>query len=250
MGIFTNKITKTKLEIADRYLANSFHLETKKVSDAELAKTPFRYDIINFLIGTFDREITYLEIGVRVPAHNFDKINAHKKYSVDPGIEREHNPVDFPVTSDAFFGSLDAGEILSKDIQFDVIFIDGLHLAEQVEKDIQNSLKYLSDDGFIVMHDCNPPSESHARETFEYLLSPAGSQWNGTTWKAFLKTRMRNDLFSCCVDTDWGVGIISKKINFGLTTTVKNEFYEYEILKNNRKNALNLISFDALKNFF
>lgn len=250
MGIFTNKNKHNKLDLANRYLTNAFHLETKENSDAELSKMPFRYDIINFLIETLKRDITYVEIGVRVPAHNFDKIKASKKYSVDPGVERQNNPVDFAVTSDEFFESLDSGEILSNDVKFDVIFIDGLHLAEQVDRDIQNSLRYLSDDGFIVMHDCNPPSEYHARESFEYLLSPAGPQWNGTTWKAFLKARTRTDVFSCCVDSDFGVGIISKKINFGEPTTVKNKFYEYSILKQYRKNALNLVSFEQLKNFF
>lgn len=250
MGIFTNKETQEKIDLANKYLRNSFHQDTLDKSTSEFKKQPFRYDIINFLNEKLNRKTIYLEIGVRVLAHNFDKINAAKKYSVDPGVEREHNPVDFPVTSDLFFSQLDKNEILSKDIKFDIIFIDGLHLANQVEKDIDNALRYLSEDGFIVMHDCNPPTEFHARESFTYDLSPAKSQWNGTTWKAFFKTRKRLDVSSCCIDTDWGVGVLSKKINFGKPSHIDNDFFEYLILDENRKESLNLMSFEEFKIFF
>ncbi len=97
------------------------------------------------------------------------------------------------------------GENLSKflnenpDILFDVIFIDGLHLAEQVDRDISNSLKVLKEDGFIVLHDCNPPTEWHAREMYAFYHTPAQGQWNGTTWKAFLKYRNDNSIYSCCI---------------------------------------------------
>lgn len=250
MSIFTNKKTQEKLDLADQYLKNSFHLDTLEKSENEFKKQPFRYEIINFLNEKLNRETVYLEIGVRVLAHNFDKIKATKKYSVDPGVEREFNPVDFPVTSDEFFRQLDQGEILSKDLKFDLIFIDGLHLAKQVDLDIDNALRYLAEDGFIVMHDCNPPTEFHARESFTYELSPAKSQWNGTTWKAFFKTRKRTDLFSCCIDTDWGVGVLSKNVNFGKASSVDNEFFEYLILDDQRKESLNLMSFAAFQKFF
>ena len=137
--------------------------------------------------------------------------------------------------------------MLSDNIKFDVIFIDGLHLAEQVERDISNSLKFLKDDGFIVMHDCNPPSEYHASENYSYRLSPAKDYWNGTTWKAFVKSRQSKDYYSCCIDTDWGVGIISKKINLGNSSSISNPFYEFNTLDLNRKESLNLMNFDSFK---
>lgn len=245
--LFQSKKTKEKLILADKYINDKDYIEAGEKSQKELKKQPFRYDVINYIIETLNRETTYLEIGVRVPAHNFDKINATKKYSVDPGVEREHNPVDFPVTSDEFFNQLESGKILSPDIRFDIIFIDGLHLAEQVAKDIDNSLQYLKEDGYIVMHDCNSPTEFHARETFQHILSPAGGQWNGTTWKAFFQARMRNDISSCCIDTDWGVGIISKHKNLGEKPKKNNPFYEYYLMDEDRKDALNLISFEEFK---
>src|SRR5690554_451772 len=214
----------------------------------EMKKSPKRYDIINYLLASLNRNCSYLEIGVRNPADCFDKIVASCKYSVDPGVEFEENPVDFKLTSDSFFELLKEGRLsISSDIEFDVIFIDGLHLAEQVDRDIKNALDFIKDDGFIVLHDCNPPSEWHAREEHNYRLSPARNNWNGITWKAFVKWRQNKDMFSCCIDTDWGVGVISKSHNIGNPTTVSNPFYDFNVFEKNRKKSLNLVSFDELK---
>lgn len=248
--IIVDKKAISKIELADLYLTNEYHIQTEKKTSLEIQKTPFRYEIINFIISTFNRNVEYLEIGVRKPEDNFNKINAYKKYSVDPGYENEENNVDFKVTSDVFFEQLQNNEILNNNIKFDVIFIDGLHLADQVERDINNSLQFLKEDGFIVMHDCNPPTEFHASENYYYRLSPSKDYWNGTTWKAFFKARKRHDIYSCCIDSDWGVGIISKTKNLGEKSNVENEFFEYRVLENFRKESLNLMSFEEFKDLF
>ena len=50
------------------------------------------------------------------------------------------------MTSDEYFLKIkDTG------IKFDIIFIDGLHLDYQVNLDLKNSLKHLSENGFIVI---------------------------------------------------------------------------------------------------
>lgn len=234
--------------IARKMIDNPVHQEVEIKTKLEISKTPERSLVINFLLSQFDRNNKYLEIGVFKPENNFLKIKSQEKYSVDPGVEYKVNPVDFKMTSDEFFSELDLGKILSKDIKFDVIFIDGLHLAEQVDRDIINSLKYLADDGFLVLHDCNPPSEWHAREEYGYHESPSQAYWNGTTWKAFLKWRFDESVTSCCVDTDWGVGVISKKHLFGKQIAPQNLFFEFKELEANRKQMLNLISFDDFKN--
>lgn len=239
-----------KLSLAEEYLTNKYHLETEKLTDIEVSKKPLRSDIINFILGQFNRETNYLEIGVRHTPENFDLILSKTKYSVDPGYESEINNVDFKLTSDEFFSDLRSGKLLQQDLKFDVIFIDGSHLANQVEKDIQNALDFLVEDGFIVMHDCNPPTEFHASENYYYRLSPSGGFWNGTTWKAFFKTRKRTDIYSCCVNTDWGVGIISKTKNLGSSSKTQNEFFEYHILDENRKESLNLIAIEQFKEMF
>lgn len=235
------------VDLAQKILENhnSFHKEGIQQNQKEGTKVISRTDIINHLLGERENPY-YLEIGVRNPEDNFNHIESKNKYSVDPGVEFGSNPVDFKMTSDIFFERIKSKEIL-KDVRFDVIFIDGLHLAEQVERDINNSLNLIKEDGFIVMHDCNPPSEWHARETYEYKLSPAKGCWNGTTWKAFVRARAKKDIFSCCIDTDWGVGIISKKIKLGIPTNIENPFWEFDIFERNRTAMLNLVSFEEFK---
>lgn len=236
-----------KYRLGSSIMADSYHNQTKILTDKELRKRPLRFDIINFLLNTFDHETKYLEIGLRYPEDNFDMVNSTFKCSVDPGYENSNNPATFKMESDEFFKKLAIGEILEPNIKFDVIFIDGLHLAEQVERDINNSLIYIRDNGYIVLHDCNPPSEFHASETYDYKFSPSNVYWNGTTWKAFFKFRKNPMVYSCCIDTDWGIGIISKNINIGTSCQVENPYFEFRIFEKNRKKSLNLISFQEFK---
>ncbi|MCZ2085197.1 MAG: class I SAM-dependent methyltransferase [Flavobacteriales bacterium] len=248
--VVINKSDLKKISLAEEYLNNEYHINADVLTKSEINKKPLRSDIINFILEYLNRETCYLEIGVRHRHENFDLIQSKIKFSVDPGYESEVNNVDFKMTSDEFFSGLREGNLLNPELKFDVIFIDGSHLANQVQKDIDNALEFLKDDGFIVMHDCNPPTEFHASENYYYRLSPSGVYWNGTTWKAFFNARKRKDIFSCCVDTDWGIGVISKIKEFGTSTNVKNDFFEFYIFKENRKESLNLISIDKFKSFF
>lgn len=236
--------------LGKRMFYDEHFTNTAKLSALENSKLPRRTEIINYFIGMLDAKC-YLEIGVRNPAKNFDKIQCQEKFSVDPGVEFKDNPVDFKLTSDDFFDKLrkDALKITS-DIRFDVIFIDGLHISDQVERDIQNSLEFLSDKGVLILHDCNPPSEYHQREQYGFKNSPATAFWNGTTWKAFYKFRHKENLFSICFDTDWGVGVLSKVKYPGfnlIENAVENEFYEYAVLDKFRKEHLNLMPFEHWK---
>jgi len=224
-----------------------FHKKGEELIQEEFAKKKSRTEVINYLLSLKDFNTKYLEIGVRFPEQNFDKIKSKVKFGVDPGYENKDNPVDFQLTSNQFFEKLKKSEILEQSIKFDVIFIDGLHLAEQVERDINNSLEFIKHDGFIILHDCNPPSIFHTIEFHEYKLSPAKGFWNGTTWKAFFKIRKNKYIFSCCIDSDWGIGIISKTVNLGICSNVENPYYEYKIFDKYRKESLNLITFEEFK---
>ena len=232
-----------------RYLLKNPHfIEGIKKTQKEWNKENSRTEVINFLLSQFDGDTNYLEIGVRDPNDNYNHIKANTKHSVDPGVEFKENPVDFKLTSDSFFEKLDKKEILSDSNKFDVIYIDGLHLADQVDRDINNALNFIKEDGFIVLHDCNPPTQWHAREEYGFHLTPAKGLWNGTTWKAFLKWRFNDTVKSCCVDTDWGIGIISKKRAIGDSIKESNPFFEFKEFELNRNESLNLISFNELKN--
>ncbi len=241
---------KYQFDFARRIFKDDTFFQTYKISKEEGRKKYSRTEIISFLLALTAGE-NYLEIGVRNPDDNFNKIKCKNKYSVDPGVEFKKNPVDYKITSDGFFKEMHAENPnfpFAK--KFDVIFIDGLHLADQVEKDILNSLVFIKDSGFIVLHDCNPPTEFHARESFSFRNSPARGFWNGTTWKAFYKFRYHNELYSICFDTDWGIGVISKTKHPGfnnLTLPVKNPFFEFKSLHKNKKENLNLQSFESWK---
>ena len=188
-----------------------------------------RTDIINYLIQKNNYK-KYLEIGVRDPNSNLNLINVEHKDGVDPA-----GNCNYPVTSDEFFENLDP------EFRYDIIFIDGLHLDHQVEKDILNSLNHLSDDGTIVMHDCNPIKEEHQVE--DYVV---GKTWNGTTWKAYVKYRMNNEYLDMfVVDTDHGVGIIKKGKQ---DLYPKSDILNYKLLDENRKNILNLITIEKFLN--
>lgn len=244
-----NRIKKIKeyYNWGGRFLTDPFHTKVAELNQLEASKQPSRTEVINFLLNSLQRTTVYLEIGVRNPSDNFDLIKADEKYSVDPGLEYEANPVDFKVTSDAFFDGLRNQNYLHPEIRFDVIFIDGLHLAEQVDRDIENALQFIKEDGFIVLHDCNPPTEWHAREEHTYTISPAGQQWNGTTWKGFLKWRYADNISSCCIDADWGIGVISKKPILGKAPKTVNPFYEFGVLETNRKDQLGMVTFDEFE---
>jgi hypothetical protein len=229
-----------------KLIQDPVYLKVQEVIKKEESKSPSRTEIINYLLSQ-KSSTNYLEIGVRNPEDNFEKIKADNKYSVDPGIEFKSNPVDFKMTSDVFFDKLSNNEVLNLNIRFDIIFIDGLHLAEQVDKDIKNAINFIKEDGLIVLHDCNPPSEWHAREDYNFIHTPADEYWNGTTWKAFLKWRFNPTINSCCIDSDWGVGILSKKYEIGKSIDYVNPFFEYKILEENRKHYLNLVDFSTFK---
>lgn len=237
--------------IGKRIIDDKFFVNTNLATQKEIRKRPKRTEIINYLLSLTDSKL-YLEIGVRDPRKNFDKINCHKKYSVDPGVEFEENPVDFKITSDEFFDKLQLGELtIPPESKFDVIFIDGLHISDQVDRDIKNALKFIKDNGFIILHDCNPPTEFHQRESYNFLNSPAHSFWNGTTWKAFYKNRHNSNLYSICFDSDWGVGILAKKQHLefnNIQSSIENPYFEFSKLEGNRKEALNLHSFEDWKN--
>ncbi len=243
-----NRIQKIKkyYNWGGRFLNDHEQIKGTFLNEKEARKSPFRYDIINKLLST-KTDSVYLEIGVRDPKLNFEKINATTKHSVDPGLEFELNPVDFKLTSDAFFEKLKIGAVLDQKVLFDVIFIDGLHLAEQVDRDIENSFTFLKKDGFIVLHDCNPPSEWHARENNAYRLTPAKDNWNGTTWKAFVKWGQKEDIRIACVDTDWGVGVLTKGHTLKPSKMKQDGFFEFSYFEKHKKDLINLMSYEDFK---
>lgn len=107
---------------------------------------------------------SYLEIGIGT-GKLYNSIEIEDKDYCDPAV----NGID----SDTFFKHCK--------IKYDLIFIDGLHHADQVERDILNAWKCLNKDGVILVHDICPKNEA-------MTCVPRGDQkeWTGDVYKAWL----------------------------------------------------------------
>lgn len=185
-----------------------------------------RFDIINYFIKKYGYK-KYLEIGVE-DGDCIKAVSCQLIHGVDPfSVNATHR-----VTSDTFF------EMLRPSFKYDIIFIDGLHVEEQVTRDILNSLAHLEENGVIIVHDCNPPTEWHQR-SYEEAKTNGCRLWNGTVWKSIVCFRQaRPDLQMHVVDTDWGVGIIKR----GSQELLESRLYTWEDFQANREKMLNLIS--------
>lgn len=196
---------------------------TKHFQSVTSYKGTLRTDIIQFLIKRYGYK-SYLEIGVK-GNENFKRIICDVKDGVDPA-----GHCNYPITSDEFFNQ--------NKKKYDIIFIDGLHLHQQVSKDIKNSLRVLNSNGIIVMHDCNPISRDQQEV-------PRTKQriWCGDTWKAFMYYRTRKDLEMYVVDTNNGIGII----RFGKQDPIAITNLTYSEFEKHRTEWLNLISVGRFK---
>lgn len=194
----------------------------------------YRTDIINRYISNYKFE-KYLEIGVG-DGFSIERISAKYKDGVDPGVDPSYSHrcglVNHKMTSDEFFQKIEDSNIL-----YDFVFIDGLHHTEQVDKDIANSLKHLSPNGFIMLHDTNPDS-------YESQLVPRTQAiWNGDVWKSVVKLRCSNpDLEIFTVDADCGCAVL-KRGNQKLYDKVPlSAALNWNYFCVNKKELLNLIS--------
>ena len=175
------------------------------------------YNRISFISTAVQKfqNCRYLEIGCSTNVC-FNAIPAINKIGVDPNAGG--NVKD---TSDNFFKN--------NKKEFDVIFIDGLHIYEQCRKDIINSLKILSKNGFIFLHDMIP------RSWVEENVPRLQSVWSGNVWKVGLELIKTKGIDFFIINADHGVGVVKKK--------EENVVYydDYENIKNLKfKDFLNL----------
>jgi glycosyltransferase involved in cell wall biosynthesis len=186
-----------------------------------------RTELLNHLVQVYGYR-SYLEIGINTPdkkGYNWCGMNVEIKHGVDPNVD-----TTFRITSDDFF----ANHIPHS---YDLIFVDGLHLHEQVTRDIHNALLHLNEGGTVVVHDCNPYSELTQRRF------PVTSAWHGDGWKAIVKLRMEEpDLDIVTVATDEGCTVIRKGHQDLLPVSKEEDPLDYGFLQKHRKEALNLIS--------
>lgn len=201
-----------------------------------------RVEMINYIVENRGYS-SFLEIGVwggrNNPPHN--KIVCENKVGVDPDTKFGGIDSVLPWTSDQYFEFL---YNYKNGVEFDFIFIDGLHLEEQVDKDIENSLNFLSDGGLIMLHDCSPVNEWNAREDYN------GGVWNGTVYKSIVKLRCSNsNMYIETVDDDQGCAIINPSGSQNVFSLVSQDelLNDFSIFDKHREDVLNLISVEEFK---
>ena len=124
----------------------------------------------------------------------------------------------FPLTSDDFFARHDLREVIGKET-FDLAFIDGLHLFEQVLKDFINLERYAGKDSVVLMHDCLPIAPIVAER------ERCTGFWTGDVWRIIpcLKT-FRPDLKIITIPTKpSGLGVVT---NMDAASTVLADNYD------------------------
>ncbi len=193
------------------------------------SKYPSRFQIIQTIID-FKKYKSYLEIGCD-RNQSFSNISIDKRVGVDP-VEGG----TLKMTSDEFF--------LKNKENFDIIFIDGLHEYNQVMRDIKNSLKFLNQNGVILLHDCLP------RNIWNQIFPRINSDWNGDVWKSIVHLRTFNHIDTYTFIADRGIGVIfprsnRKILNLKNRSDFKNLRYKDYFI--NHDEYMNLIYFDKTK---
>lgn len=214
----------------------------RETTTTKVTTKVMRWDVINYMLGGFGR---FLEIGVR-DGSTGRRIRADQKWGVDPSPVKDargHYHKFFEETSDSFFAKLDKSE------KFDVVFVDGLHHASQVYRDVMNALRHLRRGGVVLLHDCNPKSK-------EAQVVPQGKQkhWNGDCWKALVELRARHsELAVRVIDHDEGLGLVmlrgSNKGPCDVTLSGSAFDLDYETLAQRRDELLGLISWKEAISF-
>jgi hypothetical protein len=221
-----------------------------------------RNQLIQSLINKHNFK-SYMEIGVR-EGHVFFLIKCKNKIAIDPNFafQWKQNIKRFislltgsqfyAMTSDDFFAK-HANKVLSTK-KLDVALIDGMHEMDFALRDILNSLRYLSDDGFVIVHDCNPISAERACSFEEWKGRDYEGVWNGDVWKSILYLiRNRTDLEVFVIDTDNGLGVIRKSNGVKSTENIDPASFEvirkmtYSDLEKSRTEFLNLKQTTSIK---
>jgi hypothetical protein len=197
----------------------------------------------------------YLEIGVE-NGHLFFRLKSPCKVAVDPKFIFDTarrvgktilNPYNltnqyFEKTSDAFFEQDAERVFTSKKLQ--LALVDGMHEYQFALRDVENTLRYLSEEGVVIMHDCNPQSEQAAGRFEDWREGV----WNGDVWRTVIHLRsQRPDLNVFVLDTDHGLGIVTKRKpsegsnpNVLDLSPVQIQSMSYQEFDRNRTSLLNL----------
>jgi len=196
--------------------------------------------LLNYLTEKYNLK-SYLEIGVQNPANNFNKINVLHKVGVDPELPASRNIIGLDgngFTSDQAFAAMFTAQYPPL---YDLIFIDGLHHADQVERDFENSLRCLNDGGFIVIHDTMPEDESTTH------VPRDSKMWHGDVYKFAMNIGTYTGINYVTVDMDCGCTVVWKDKEQMTGSPYDTSWENYVYFK---KTALNIIAPTEIEQYF
>lgn len=206
----------------------------------------------------------YLEIGVFNGKVLF-RVKATFKIAVDPAFKFDAlrklgktflNPYNlfnryFRKTSDRFFAE-DAPALFAHR-KIGIALVDGMHEYQFALRDVENTLRYLDDNGVIIMHDCNPLTPEAAGSFEAWKARDFTGQWNGDVWKAILYLRStRPDVHVFVLDCDHGLGVITKGTPESMLSYTPEEIadFTYADFDRSRREWLNLKPAGHAHSFF
>jgi hypothetical protein len=147
--------------ISELRLANRLRIDAARAgTDGE---GDWHVGIIQRLVATYP-SCRYLEVGVR---HATCWNRVAPLALVAEGVDIDAGVLDHVVDDDGevhILSSDDYFRDIAGDKQFEVIFLDGDHRFEQVDKDFTNALGHLASGGTIVLHDTWPGSREETGE--------------------------------------------------------------------------------------
>jgi hypothetical protein len=210
-----------------------------------------KYDIINVLAKKNGHQ-SYLEICTTSTGGRFWKIDRKQLRVCHRLVYR--CPEQFGDGDEITYRSADESieNLLPSHPWYDVVFVDPWHNFECSMRDLQAGLSVLQEDGVMIVHDCCPPNREYASP------KPAEGSWCGVTYSAYIELLLsRRDLTYYTVDTDYGCGVIRKKLRAGapkpgrrmtdeLAERWRNQQSQnadmFELFCNHKRELLNLVS--------
>jgi len=171
-----------------------------------------------------------------------DKMYKNKKDNANKTITR----IKYTPTSHETL----ATKLQELNTRFDLICLDPYHEPKYTISDLSLLVSYLTDDGVLVCHDCNPPDTSYVRAYYA-----PGINWCGVTYAEFVEFAYKNpELFYAVIDNDYGLGIVSKTQNQFATQITDNQYQQtflhffeqdhvqaFKYFKTHSKELINLI---------
>jgi hypothetical protein len=187
----------------------SFAVGQRVLLPKNLARGTEASDLINRIIDLRGFNGSYLEVGVE-NGLTLEAVNIRRRIAVDPYPRFRITWLtprieSHKLTSNAFFGQ--------NNKVFDIIYLDGLHTAEQTLMDLHNALKKLSNNGVIVIDDTIPNDEFSAipNQDEAYRLRKKESNSDDTSW--------HGDVYKVvCIITSF----MKDSLNVATVTSLKN----------------------------